>query len=258
MISLQDKQIMRRYFTEMLFQPLLDKVIDLETSAAEVVTDEIKINVRDKAANIELLPLPQQTQQRTKPPAPTETNNDQQSVNAVSEVEKEVFEDFTAEEEYPWTSYQWDNERPPWAQENFDCLLFEVCGFNFAVPLITLGQIQMITADLTPVFGQAPWFMGLQQTALGSMRVVNTAQFVMPERYQPDNRYKPTYLMSIANCSWSLAVDEVKQPIYLSPSDVKWRQNRQRQIWLAGVLKEQMCVLIDIPALANQLLAAEK
>jgi purine-binding chemotaxis protein CheW len=76
-----------------------------------------------------------------------------------------------------------ENGLPQWAQSRFDVLLFKVSGLTLAVPLISLGQIQPLTDELTPLFGQADWFMGLQPTPAGKIRTVNTAKFVMPERY---------------------------------------------------------------------------
>lgn len=149
-----------------------------------------------------------------------------------------------------------DNGRPNWAQERFDVLLFSVSGLTLAVPLISLGQIQPLTDELTPLFGQADWFMGLQPTPVGKVRTINTAKFVMPERY--DERFLETarYVISIDGVPWGLAVDEVNQPITLEPEDVKWRGERTKRAWLAGTVKQHMCALIDIPVM-GQLLEQE-
>ena len=140
-----------------------------------------------------------------------------------------------------------DNGRPSWAQERFDVLLFKVHGLTLAVPLIALGQIQPITKELTPIFGQAKWFMGLQPTPMGQIKTVNTALFVMPERYDPAFLASAKYVISIDGLNWGLAVDSVQQPRTLEPEDVKWRQGRGLRPWLAGTVKEHMCALIDIP-----------
>jgi len=250
-ISLQDQKLMHQYFTDLLFQPLAEQIA--ETLAVPVV-EQVQTTVVEEFKNtIELLPLP-----NTKPDERFEIN-DYQVVPAPDSPLEELQElDTKSTTTNSWQDDGWENQHPPWAQAAFDCLLFEVCGFNFAVPLITLGQIQMISEDLTHVFGQASWFMGIQSTPLGRLKLVNTAQFVMPERYQPDAKYRPTYMISIANCLWALAVDKVNQPISLKPSDVKWRVNRDKQSWLAGVVKEKMCVLIDIPALAKQLMERDR
>jgi len=151
-----------------------------------------------------------------------------------------------------------ENGRPQWAQERFDVLLFSVSGLTLAVPLISLGQIQPLTEELTPLFGQADWFMGLQPTPMGKVRTINTAKFVMPERY--DERFLETarYVISIDGVPWGLAVDEVKQPITLEPDDVKWRGERSKRAWLAGTVKEHMCALIDIPVMGQMLEQEDK
>lgn len=150
------------------------------------------------------------------------------------------------------------NGLPQWAQARFDVLLFKVSGLTLAVPLISLGQIQPITEELTPLFGQADWFMGLQPTPAGKIRIVNTAKFVMPERHDENFVKNAKYVVSINGVPWGLAVDSVNQPISLQPDDVKWRTNRSKRPWLAGTVKEHMCALLDIPMIGQMLMDADK
>ena len=151
-----------------------------------------------------------------------------------------------------------ENGRPQWAQSRFDVLLFKVSGLTLAVPLISLGQIQPLTDELTPLFGQADWFMGLQPTPAGKIRTVNTAKFVMPERYDETFLQTAKYVMSINGVPWGLAVDSVNQPIRLQPDDVKWRGDRSKRPWLAGTVKDHMCALLDIPRIGQMLIDADR
>ncbi len=151
-----------------------------------------------------------------------------------------------------------DNGRPQWAQERFDVLLFEVAGLTLAVPLISLGQIQPLTDELTPLFGQADWFMGLQPTPVGKIRTINTAKFVMPERYCDSFLEAAKYVVSINGLPWGLAVDAVNQPISLDPEDVKWRSERGKRPWLAGTVKQHMCALLDVATMGQLLSEADK
>lgn len=147
-----------------------------------------------------------------------------------------------------------ENGRPVWAQNKFDALLFEVSGLTLAVPLIALGQIVNMSSDkLTPLFGRSEWFMGLLTTPFGQMRVINTALFVMPERYKASFLESIQYVISMDGQPWGLAVDSVTQPIRLDPDDVKWRSERTSRPWLAGTVKSKMCALIDIPQMAKLL-----
>ena len=83
-----------------------------------------------------------------------------------------------------------ENGRPNWAQEAFDILLIEVDGLQLALPLAALGHIEVIDDNMTPLFGQASWFMGLQQSSVGQVKAVDTAKFVMPERQQEEHDYR--------------------------------------------------------------------
>jgi purine-binding chemotaxis protein CheW len=146
------------------------------------------------------------------------------------------------------------NGRPHWGQESFDVLLFEVSGLTLAVPLVALGQIvRFQKEELTPIFGQSDWFMGLLESNVGRLRVINTALFVMPEKYDQAFLDSAEYAISLDGVQWALAVDKVNQPIRLDPTEINWRSERSKRPWLAGTVKSQMCALLDIPQMANLL-----
>lgn len=151
-----------------------------------------------------------------------------------------------------------ENGRPLWAQNEFDVLLFDVSGLTLAVPLIALGQIQQINDGLTPIFGQSDWFMGLLRGPNGNIKTVNTALFVMPEKYNDKFLETARFVISIDGLSWGLAVDSVNQPSRIRPDEVKWRSDRSKRPWLAGTVKSAMCALIDIPQMGKLLLESER
>lgn len=170
-----------------------------------------------------------------------------------------VIESEFVSQQFHMPGLEWlPNGLPQWAQSRFDVLLFKVSGLTLAVPLISLGQIQPITDELTPLFGQADWFMGLQPTPQGKIRTVNTAKFVMPERYDESFVKSAKYVVSINGVPWGLAVDSVNQPIRLEPGEVKWRSDRSKRPWLAGTIKEHMCALLDIPMIGQMLMDADR
>ena len=149
---------------------------------------------------------------------------------------------------------EWNkNGRPQWAQQAFDVLLFKVSGLSLAVPLVSLGHIHTLDEHLTPIFGQVNWFIGLQPSPSGQVKVVNTALFVMPERYNKEFLETMKYVVTIDGLDWGLAVDDVQQPVKLQPSDVTWRTARTKRPWLAGTVKSAMCALIDIPNMGTYL-----
>lgn len=142
--------------------------------------------------------------------------------------------------------------RPDWAQESFECLLFDVAGLTLAVPLVCLGSIYPLAGEeLTPLFGQPDWFLGILPCQAGNLRVLDTARWVMPDRYRDDFRQGLQYVISVQGYEWGLAVHQVSRSIRLQPDQIKWRSQRNQRPWLAGTVIEHMCALLDVAALAE-------
>ena len=149
-------------------------------------------------------------------------------------------------------SSEWlENGRPNWAQEVFDILLIDVNGLKLALPLVALGHIEAIEEDLTPLFGQSKWFLGLQKTAFGNIKTIDTAEYVMPEKGSKDSAHNYQFVVSISGMNWGLAVDSIDQPITIDPESIRWRANRSNRPWMAGTVKDHMCVLLDIPSMGD-------
>ncbi|MFF7064361.1 chemotaxis protein CheW [Pseudomonas sp. NPDC008258] len=142
--------------------------------------------------------------------------------------------------------------RPVWAAEPFECLLFDVAGLTLAVPLVCLGSIYTLAGqELTPLFGQPDWFLGILTCQAGNLKVLDTARWVMPDRYRDDFRQGLNYVISVQGYEWGLAVHQVSRSLRLDPSEIKWRSQRGQRPWLAGTVIEHMCALLDVAALAE-------
>lgn len=142
-----------------------------------------------------------------------------------------------------------DNGRPDWGQDRFECLLFSVAGLKLAVPLISLGSIHKLDKDLTPLVGRASWFMGLYRSGDRNIRVVDTARWVMPDRYNENVPEGYEFIIRLGDSDWGMACDAVEQAIQLEPSQVKWRTERSKRPWLSGTVIEHMCALLDADTL---------
>ncbi|WP_296259225.1 MULTISPECIES: CheW domain-containing protein [unclassified Pseudomonas] len=142
--------------------------------------------------------------------------------------------------------------RPDWAAEPFECLLFDVAGLTLAVPLVCLGSIYPLAGhDLTPLFGQPDWFLGILPSQAGNLKVLDTARWIMPDRYRDDFRQGLQYVISVQGYEWGLAVHQVSRSLRLSPDEIKWRTHRGQRPWLAGTVIEHMCALLDVSELAE-------
>jgi purine-binding chemotaxis protein CheW len=144
------------------------------------------------------------------------------------------------------------DERPAWAAEPFECLLFDVAGLTLAVPLVCLGSIYPLAGhDLTPLFGQPDWFLGILPSQAGNLKVLDTARWIMPDRYREDFRQGLQYVISVQGYEWGLAVHQVSRSLRLDPNEIKWRSHRGQRPWLAGTVIEHMCALLDVSELAE-------
>ncbi len=148
----------------------------------------------------------------------------------------------------------WCDGRPTWAQQRFECLLFKVAGLTLAVPLVELGGVLVVEKDLRPLFGQPDWFLGLLPSkATGTVKAVDTARWVMPEKYTDaaGNGFK--YVVLMAGSDWGMACHSVEDAITLEPHQVRWRSDRSRRPWLAGTVIDHMCAIMDVAALRELL-----
>lgn len=142
--------------------------------------------------------------------------------------------------------------QPEWGEEPFECLLFDVAGLTLAVPLISLGSIYPLEGhELTPLFGQPDWFLGILPCQAGNLKVLDTARWVMADRYRDDFRQGLQFVISVQGYEWGLAVHQVSRSIRLDPREVKWRSRRTQRPWLAGTVIDHMCALLDVAALAE-------
>ena len=136
----------------------------------------------------------------------------------------------------------------------FQALFFEVAGLTLAVPLTSLGGIHQIE-KIGPLFGKPDWFMGVMLHRESKLSVVDSAKWVMPEKYDENlaQSLNYRYLIMLGDSAWGLASEKLVNTVNLTTDDVKWRESTGKRPWLAGMVKEKMCALIDVEELISML-----
>ncbi|MBQ4849061.1 chemotaxis protein CheW [Pseudoalteromonas sp. MMG012] len=144
--------------------------------------------------------------------------------------------------------------RDAYGEDEFQALFFEVAGLTLAVPLKSLGGIHQL-GEINQLFGKPKWFKGVMLNREEKLNVVDTARWVMPEKFTPEleERLDYQYLITLGDSPWGLLAESLVNNITLQPDDVKWRTSDSKRPWLAGVIKKKMCALIDVDNL-NRLL----
>ncbi|MCO7201257.1 chemotaxis protein CheW [Pseudoalteromonas sp. OANN1] len=144
--------------------------------------------------------------------------------------------------------------REAYQEGEFQALFFEVAGLTLAVPLKSLGGIHQL-GEVNQLFGKPKWFKGVMLNREEKLNVVDTARWVMPEKLTPEleDALDYQYLITLGDSNWGLLAEKLVNNLTLKPEDIKWRTADGKRPWLAGVIKEKMCALIDVENL-NRLL----
>ena len=134
--------------------------------------------------------------------------------------------------------------------EQFQALFFEVGGLTLAVPLITLGGIHQLD-KISPLIGKPAWFKGVMLHRDEKLSVIDSAMWVMPEKYTQSlaEQLNYQYLIMLSDSAWGLACEKLVNTVTLSKSEVKWREVTGKRPWLAGMVKDRMCALINVQQL---------
>lgn len=136
----------------------------------------------------------------------------------------------------------------------FQALFFNVAGLKVAVPLTELGGIHELGA-INTLFGKPGWFKGVMLYREQKLNVVDTARWVMPEKYDATlaQGLNYQYLVMLGSSNWGLCCETLIDTITLEPEQIKWREHEGKRPWMAGLIKEHMCVLVDVEELINLL-----
>ena len=132
----------------------------------------------------------------------------------------------------------------------FQALFFSVAGLKVALPLKELGGIHKITT-LNTLPGKPAWYKGVMLYREQKINVVNTAMWVMPEKYDQNlaETLNYQYVIMLGKSSWGLACESLVNTVPLEQDDVKWRAIEGKRPWLAGLIKQHMCALLDVEAM---------
>ena len=139
-------------------------------------------------------------------------------------------------------------------QGDFQTLFFSVGGLTVALPLIELGGIHKID-KITPLIGKPNWYQGVMLYRAEKVNVVDTALWVMPEKYNEamKSALNYQYVIMLSNSGWGLTAEHLVETVVLRQDEVKWLDKPGKRPWLAGLVKDKMCALLDVKSLIQLL-----
>lgn len=144
--------------------------------------------------------------------------------------------------------------RNSYRENNFQAMFFDVAGLTVAVPLIQLGGIHNVD-KVTGLMGKPDWFSGVMIHREEKINVVDTARWVMPEKCDDVliDSLNYQYVIMLNNSDWGLMAEKLVDTVTLEPEDVKWAEDNNKRPWLAGLVKNRMCALLDVESLITLL-----
>lgn len=136
----------------------------------------------------------------------------------------------------------------------FPVLYFRVGDLTMAVPLVKLRGIYPLKR-VTKLVGKPAWFRGIQVERGQNINVIDTARYIMAEKYQSqlEKSVNYQYIIVLGDSNWGLLCEELIDSSALSHDDVKWRSGVLKSPWLAGTVKQRMCGLLAVDALTQLL-----
>ena len=139
-------------------------------------------------------------------------------------------------------------------EDQFQTLFFSVAGLTLAVPLVSLGGIVRLE-NLNHIFGGPEWYLGMQTHRGELVGVVDTYAWLMPEHTDKNDveSKKYRYVVQLSKSNWGLACGSLLNATKIDKSQVNWRTKLGKRPWLAGVVKEQMCGILNVDALITTL-----
>lgn len=145
-------------------------------------------------------------------------------------------------------------ETRAYRQGRFQALFFNVAGLKLAVPLTELGGIHQL-GEINSLFGKPAWFKGVMLYRQQKISVVDSARWVMPEKYdqQLQQKLNYQYVIMLGTSNWGLTCESLINTFSLEQDEVKWRETDGKRPWMAGLIKKHMCALVDVDAMINLL-----
>jgi purine-binding chemotaxis protein CheW len=145
---------------------------------------------------------------------------------------------------------------PAWAETPFQVLTFSLGKVKLAVPLSSLNGILSLDQQPTQLPGQPDWSLGVVINHDSKVVVVDTQQVLMPEQAEDAIPLSGlNHLLLIGEGTRGLAVEALQGTEILDQSAIRWRGGQGAHPWYAGIVIEELTVMIDVDGLMEMLAA---
>ncbi|MCU7916881.1 MAG: chemotaxis protein CheW [Candidatus Thiodiazotropha sp. (ex Epidulcina cf. delphinae)] len=147
------------------------------------------------------------------------------------------------------------SEIPAWAENGFQVLLFKVNGITLGIPLTSLVGILDYAGEASQLPGQPAWTLGVIINRDEKVIVIDSARLLMPERLTGNEVARPRRLLLISDGHLALAVDSISTTLDIEKEAVRWRTGGVGRPWYAGIIIQELSVLLNVNGVLEMLAA---
>ncbi|MEW8587015.1 MAG: chemotaxis protein CheW, partial [Candidatus Thiodiazotropha sp.] len=101
--------------------------------------------------------------------------------------------------------------------------------------------------------GQPSWSLGVIVNREEKVVVINSAKLLMPERLGANEAVSPRQLLLVGDGNRALAVDRICNTLLVEKEAIRWRCGAGIRPWYAGIIIEELSVLLDVDGILKML-----
>jgi len=137
----------------------------------------------------------------------------------------------------------------------FSVLLCDIANVTVAIPLVELGGIHKLS-KLSSIAKQPAWCMGVLLKGNEKFICIDASHWLAPKQSTCSGKESNyTFAVQLGKTPYLLCCDNISTTVEICSDDVRWRNNPTSRGWLAGLLKQRMCALIDGAQMLQEVLA---
>lgn len=147
--------------------------------------------------------------------------------------------------------YGLDERSGPLPDCRFAAVICRVGRYRFAVPLNMLDGVTRLEGRVTALAGQPAWHGGLVRHRGRQLTLVRLGALLGLADDEP--AATADHLLVLPGGRAAVVCEEPPEPLQLSGDRIRWARPSSQRPWLAAVLPDQMCVLMDVEDIARQI-----
>jgi purine-binding chemotaxis protein CheW len=240
------KKVMKNYLSELMTdEPLVQEKTETYLTESALENKRLEALLKNVNANIDVKEAEFVTNKSVKERVDNKVVSDLDPIKEATETSLVTHKSYGEQSVKDQKTYR---------QGDFQALYFDVGGLTLAVPLIELGGIHQVDKT-TSLMGKPEWYKGVMLYREEKINVVDTALWVMPEKC--DDKLKKSlnyqYIIMLNKSGWGLSAENLIDTVILRQEEVKWIDSPGKRPWLAGLVKDKMCALLDVDSLIQLL-----